>query len=93
MEAIITNSYAQGGAALLLIALLVVALISTFRYIVKPLWEDNKLLRDKFMEMNERVTRMGEASRITNENTSKALLEQSGAFREMIARYDVRAGK
>lgn len=85
-----TDVYLQGGASLLLIVLLVLALVATFKFIVKPLWEDNKGLREKVMEMNERVTRMGEASRITNENTSKALLEQSTAFREMIARFDVR---
>lgn len=90
MQSIVANAYLQGGAMLLLVALLVMALLATFRYIVKPLWEDNKSLRDKVMEMNERVTRMGEASRITNENTSRALLEQSTAFREMIARFDVR---
>jgi len=83
----IADLYLQGGAALLLIVLLVLALIATFKYLVKPLWQDNIMLREKVLTMNERVVVMGEASRITNETTAKALFEQSNVLRDLIAAW------
>lgn len=84
MKDIIVNAYAQGGAILLMLCLLVAALIATFKYIVKPLWDDNKTLREKVMTANERTVAMGEASRATNENTSRVLSEQTIVFRELL---------
>jgi hypothetical protein len=84
---VFAQAWMQGGAVLLLVALLVAALICTYKYIVKPLWEDNKLLREKVMVMNERVVTMGEASRQTNETCTKAFIEQSASFRDMVSAW------
>jgi cytochrome c biogenesis protein ResB len=84
-KSILENAYLQGGAVLLLIALLVLAIFCIFKFIVKPLWDDNKALRDKLMENNEKVIKIGELSRISNETTAQALKDQYQTFRDFLS--------
>lgn len=84
-KSILENAWLQGGAVLLLVTLLVLALISTFYFVVKPLWEDNKALREKVMQMTERVILTSELSRQANETSARALTEQSVNMRDAIA--------
>lgn len=83
MKEVIANAYLQGGAILLLVALLVASIIGMFKYIVSPLYKDNKELRDKVISMNEKVATMAEASRLTNDNVVRTMAEQNATFRDL----------
>lgn len=88
MPTILNNAYLQGGAILLLVAALFVLIVCMLKYIVKPLWEDNKTLREKVMQMNERVAVMGEANRATNINVKDALDATSKEILEVTVQLD-----
>lgn len=82
--------YLQGGAALLLVVFQALAIIGIFKYILKPLWEDNKSLREKVLGMNEQLIRLGESSRMTNETNTRAFIEQSAAMRDVLSAWRTR---
>src|SRR4051812_39221854 len=84
MDHVLANAWVQGGAILFLIVLLLCSNICTFRYIVRPLWKENRKLRDDVMAMNERVVRLGEATRTANENTTRTLAENTAAFTQLM---------
>ena len=83
----ITELYVQGGAALLLVVFQALAIVGIFKFILKPLWEDNKTLREKVLVMNEQLIRLGESSRATNETNTRAFIEQSNAMRDVLAAW------
>lgn len=83
MQEILANAWVQGGAILFLIVVLLLIIIGTFKYIVKPLWEDNLALREKNGLNTERVVKMGESYRVSNENTVRALTEVAQVVRDL----------
>jgi hypothetical protein len=72
---ILNNAYVQGGAALLFLTTLLFFLYATFRWVVRPLWEELKVARTAQAAMTERVVVIGEASRVASEKMITTLAE------------------